>query len=165
MKQLALFLVLFTFGVAFGAEADLPCLDVSDPAGLSTLCGFAKPQDLQFIPSRSVVIVSEQGWKSPMSGGSISIVDGDTKNIRLGKKRTIWPAASATVSTELIGDPQCKAPPAGVFSPHGLSVLLNWTARGTILVGGQKRGDSKSWSVVFGSTSDQRIAIARWPQR
>jgi hypothetical protein len=124
MKQPALFLLLFAYrAVALGAaEADLPCESVDNPSGLSTLCGFAKPEDLQFIRSRSVVIVSEQGWKAPISGGSISIVDVNTKAVRLGRKRTAWPAASATISRKLIGDPDCKAPPTE-FSPHGLSVL------------------------------------------
>jgi hypothetical protein len=182
------------------------------------------------------VIVSEQGWKAPISGGSISIVDVDTRAVRLVRKRTVWPAASATVSSKLVGDPECKAPPTD-FSPHGLSVLerrsgirlaivnhgaresvelnsdgsatqraafafrdladdLHWTMRGTILVGGQVRSAPTQWSVaeidrkagrmrslfeqrseihsvttatdvgdgiVFGSTADQRIAIARWP--
>jgi hypothetical protein len=122
MKQPALFLLLFACRAAFGAEADLPCERVDNPSGLSTLCGFAKPEDLQFIRSRSAVIVSEQGWKSPISGGSISIGDVDTKAVRLGKKRTVWPADSAATSRKLIGDANCKAPPTE-FSPHGLSVI------------------------------------------
>jgi hypothetical protein len=109
--------------IAFAADADVPCANVNDPAGLSTLCGFAKPEDLQFVRSRSVVIVSEQGWKAPDSGGSISIVDIDTKAVRFGQKRTVWPAADATVSAKLIGDSACTTPPRDVFSPHGLSVL------------------------------------------
>src|SRR5678816_3314699 len=92
MKQPALILLLFAYrALAFGAEADLPCERIDNPTGLSTLCGFAKPEDLQFIRSRSAVIVSEQGWKAPISGGSISIVDVDTRSIRLSRKRTVWP--------------------------------------------------------------------------
>ena len=94
--------------IGIAAETDLPCENIENPAGLSTLCGFAKPEDLQFVRSRSIVIVSEQGWKAPASGGSISIVDVDTKAVRLGKKRTLWPAASASVSNKLVGDPECK---------------------------------------------------------
>ena len=123
MKLWTSCLLLIASPIGIAAEADLPCRAIEDPAGLSTLCGFAKPEDLQFVRSRSVVIVSEQGWKAPASGGSISIVDVDTKAVRLGKRRTAWPAASATVSTKLIGDPACKTPPQDVFSPHGLSVL------------------------------------------
>lgn len=123
MKQPALFLVLFACrAVAFGAESDLPCESIDNPTGLSTLCGFAKPEDLEFIRSRSVVIVSEQGWKAPVSGGSISIVEVETRAVRFGRKRTVWPAASATISHKLVGDRGCKAPPTE-FSPHGLSVL------------------------------------------
>jgi len=123
MKLWTSCLLLIASPIGIAAEADLPCRAIEDPAGLSTLCGFAKPEDLQFVRSRSVVIVSEQGWKAPASGGSISIVDVDTTAVRLGKRRTAWPAASATVSTKLIGDPACKTPPQDVFSPHGLSVL------------------------------------------
>lgn len=116
-------LLIACWRVSVAAEADPPCENVDDPAGLSTLCGFAKPEDLQFVRSRSVVIVSEQGWKAPASGGSISIVDVDTKGVRLGKRRTVWPAANATISRNLLGTADCKTPPIDVFSPHGLSVL------------------------------------------
>jgi hypothetical protein len=73
MRQPALFLLLLAYRVVAVAagEADLPCERIDNPTGLSTLCGFAKPEDLQFVRSRSAVIVSEQGWKAPISGGSI----------------------------------------------------------------------------------------------
>src|SRR4030095_13103688 len=109
MKRWIPCLLLIASPIGIAAEADLPCQDIDDPAGLSTLCGFAKPEDLQFVRSRSVVIVSEQGWKAPASGGSISIVDIDGNAVRFRQKRTVWPAADATVSAKLIGDTECKA--------------------------------------------------------
>jgi hypothetical protein len=157
MKQTVLFLVLFASrAVAFGAEADLPCETLDNASGLSTLCGFAKPEDLQFIRSRSAVIVSEQGWKAPISGGSISIVEVDTKAVRLGKKRTVWPAASATVSSKLVGDPECKAPPAD-FSPHGLSVIEQ---RSGIRLAIVNHGERESVEIfdVLGKGDDPRLA-------
>src|SRR4026209_1349668 len=109
MKLWTSCLLLIASPIGIAAEADLPCRAIEDPAGLSTLCGFAKPEDLQFVRSRSAVIVSEQGWKAPISGGSISIVDVDTRAVRLGRKRTVWAAGSATISRKLVGDPECKA--------------------------------------------------------
>ena len=72
MNRLTLCGLLIATRVGIAAEADLPCENIDDPAGLSTLCGFAKPEDLQFVRSRSIVVVSEQGWKAPASGGSWS---------------------------------------------------------------------------------------------
>ena len=157
MKQPVLFLLLFAYrAVAFGAESDLPCKSIDNSTGLSTLCGFAKPEDLQFIRSRSAVIVSEQGWKAPISGGSISIVDVDTRSIRLSRKRTVWPAASATISRKLVGDPDCKAPPTD-FSPHGLSVLER---RSGIRLAIVNHGDRESVELfdVLGKGDDLRLA-------
>jgi hypothetical protein len=110
-------------GIACGAEPDLPCGSIDNPAGLSTLCGFAKPEDVQFIRSKSVVIVSEQGWQAPRSGGSISVVGVDAKTLRLTKKTTLWPNANAKSTLKLLGDPSCREPPMEMFSPHGLSAL------------------------------------------
>jgi len=157
MKRPALFLLLFAFRmVAFGAEADLPCESLDNPTGLSTLCGFAKPEDLQFVRSRSAVIVSEQGWKAPISGGSISIVHVDTRAVRLGKKRTVWPAVSATISRTLVGDLECRAPPTD-FSPHGLSVLER---RSGIRLAIVNHGDRESVELfdVLGNGNDLRLA-------
>ena len=110
----------FTCGIAaFGDEADLPCQDVDDPVGLSTRCGFAKPEDLQFIPSRSVVIVSEQGDAKRWSVAEIDPRKGTVQSL-FDEEKALHSVTSATD----IGE-----------------------------------------GIVFGSTSDQRIAIARWPQR
>jgi hypothetical protein len=157
MQRPALFLLLFAYGaVAFGAEADLPCESVDNPTGLSTLCGFAKPEDLQFIRSRSAVIVSEQGWKAPVSGGSISIVDVDTRAVQLGRKRTVWPADSATISRTLVGDPECKAPPTD-FSPHGLSVVEQRSGIRLAIVNHGER-ESVELFDVLGKGDDLRLA-------
>jgi hypothetical protein len=157
MKQPALILVLFACGtVAFGAEPDLPCESIDNPSGLSTLCGFAKPEDLQFIRSRSAVIVSEQGWKAPISGGSISIVDVDSKAVRLGNKRAVWPAASATIARRLIGDPHCKAPPTD-FSPHGIAVLERRSGIRLAIVNHGER-ESVELFDVLGKGDDLRLA-------
>jgi len=158
MKQATLFLLLFACRVVAvaAAEADLPCERLDNPGGLSTLCGFAKPEDLQFIRSRSAVVVSEQGWKAPISGGSISVVDVDTRAVRLGKKRAVWPAASATISRKLIGDPDCKAPPTE-FSPHGLSVIERRSGIRLAIVNHGER-ESVELFDMLGKGDDLRLA-------
>ncbi|HTJ20537.1 MAG TPA: SMP-30/gluconolactonase/LRE family protein [Steroidobacteraceae bacterium] len=158
MRQPALFLLLLAYRVVAVAagEADLPCERIDNPTGLSTLCGFAKPEDLQFVRSRSAVIVSEQGWKAPISGGSISIVDVDTRAVRLGRKRTVWAAGSATISRKLVGDPECKAPPTE-FSPHGLSVLERRSGIHLAIVNHGER-ESVELFDVLGKGDDIRLA-------
>src|SRR5215831_17590142 len=99
-----------------GAESDLPCSNVNDPNALSTLCGFTKPEDVQFIASKSAVIVSEQGWKQPDSGGFISIVDVEGRTGRLGTRHVLWPPAKLEPSHgKLIGDPSCVNAPVEPF--------------------------------------------------
>jgi hypothetical protein len=124
MRSLAASLLLLAWSSGSpAAESKVPCQDVSDPGGLSTLCGFAKPEDVQFIPSKGVVIVSEQGWKAPKEGGAISVVEVAIRPAQLGKRRALWPSSSTTRPVKLRGDPECITPPTAVFSPHGLSVL------------------------------------------
>src|SRR5712672_326865 len=112
MKRLIICLWLSNTGHCLGAESDLPCDNLNDPNSLSTLCGFSKPEDVQFIASKSVVIVSEQGWKQPNSGGYISIVDVDGRAGRLGTRHALWPPAKVEPSHgKLIGDPSCVIAP------------------------------------------------------
>jgi hypothetical protein len=111
-------------GHCLAAEPDLPCDNLNDPNSLSTLCGFAKPEDVQFIASKSAVIVSEQGWKQPDSGGFISIVDVDGRAGRLGTRHALWPPAKVEPShRKLIGDPSCVIAPVTPFAPHGIGAL------------------------------------------
>src|SRR5262245_57048610 len=115
MRIAALLLVIAGCDSVTAAEQNLPCTSRDDPISLSTLCGCANAQDVQFIRSRSVAIVSEMGWRTPESGGAISVVDVDTQAVRLGGRRTLWPASSASVSKDRLGDPQCDRPPSGAF--------------------------------------------------
>src|SRR5215831_10997875 len=106
------------------------CEVVAD-ASMAVQCGFAKPEDVQFIPSKSIVIVSEQGWKAPESGGIVSASTVDA-NRRLKSKRQLWPRAVDGIertehpkaAATLLGDPSCMTPPnPDAFSPHGLAAL------------------------------------------
>jgi hypothetical protein len=107
---------------------------LSTDAAMSVSCGFAKPEDVQFIPSRSLVIVSEQGWKSPESGGAISSVAVDKRHGASPIRRQLWPPPTAAVPIEpkhqrnshvrVVGDAKCSSPPAvDAFSPHGIAAL------------------------------------------
>jgi hypothetical protein len=107
---------------SLAADGAATCQNVIDPAALSTSCGFAKPEDVQFVSSLSLLLVSEQGWQAPDGGGAISSVPVDTQALRLGAKRKLWPSVP-THPKQLIGAADCTAPPTELFSPHGLAVL------------------------------------------
>ena len=105
-----------------GARPERPCSEATGPHGIATVCGFAKPEDVVWIETANVLLVSEMGWDAPSGGGAISAVDA------AGVRRVLWPDVSAPGRGEpLLGDPACTAPPvAAAFSAHGLDAA--WDA-------------------------------------
>jgi sugar lactone lactonase YvrE len=109
-----------------GGEPRTPCRE-SAAGGLATLCEFAKPEDVEAVLARRVVLVSEMGWDAPARGGSLAALALDAEGRLHGRPRRLWPETGAATATgALLGEPACRAPPAAdAFSAHGLAVRVS----------------------------------------
>lgn len=93
-----------------------PCA-LPDAGELGAVCGFRNPEDVEYVPSLHVLLVSEEG----RGGRLLALRPGD---LREGP-RVLWPsAAAASRPAANHSELECM-PPAdpGEMAPHGLSVL------------------------------------------
>jgi DNA-binding beta-propeller fold protein YncE len=106
---------------ACGSQPTRPCQVASTRSGLTTVCGFARPEDVVWVEAMGVLLVSEMGWDAPASGGALSTVA--VAHGELGARSPLWPitAAPPPVEYPLRGDPTCTMPPEpDGYSGHGL---------------------------------------------
>jgi hypothetical protein len=101
------------------------CQQPGEFGALGTLCGFAKPEDVEAIESSGVVLVSEQGWSAPVGGGSISAVVIPAIGADVAPAIRLWPRGEPTAPARppraVYGEPTCTPPDPEAFSPHGLT--------------------------------------------
>lgn len=84
--------------------------------------GFTKPEDVELVPARSLLLVSEMGAGAPRSGGALSAVSWSAERGAHGTPRRLWPSGDALAPARAVGDPACAKPPdPGGFSGHGLA--------------------------------------------
>ncbi len=123
----ALWLGLSALVASCGSPLRPPCTGSRASADLATVCGFAKPEDVEAVPARSLVLVSEMGWNAPSSGGALSALVLDAQGWAFDDVHRLGPEASAwTPSDALLGDPTCRLPPnADGFSPHGIGTRVD----------------------------------------
>ncbi len=86
---------------------------------LGSICGYQNPEDLDVVPSRNILIASEE-----RSGGRLMGLELD--HLETGPF-ALWPRDDDTGSGKgdagHVGDPNCAGPPdASTFYPHGISV-------------------------------------------
>jgi hypothetical protein len=142
-----------------------PCAPPSMPGEVGTLCGFAKPEDVEAVESAGVVLVTEQGWAAPSGGGSIAAVVIPAEPGPFEPPIRLWPPARleaprAADAGPSFGDPSCAFPAAlDQFSPHGLASRL--LAGGTRLVAVVRHGEREGLE-LFELTGTGRSVALRW---
>ncbi len=96
----------------------------------NSICGLMNPEDLDFLPGRAWIVVSQMAHAA---AGSLPERPGNLLAIRLadGLRKTLFPAPDSWAPAEgtkgaagkLWGDPDCAEPPeASRFLPHGIAV-------------------------------------------
>lgn len=88
-----------------------PCALPLSPGVLGAVCGFRNPEAVQYLASRDLLLVTEEG----LGGRVLALRPGETR------PRVLWPATTASPAK---GDPRCRPPSNGArLSPQGLSIL------------------------------------------
>lgn len=133
-----------------GGEAD----DCAPEAGITPICGFLPPEDLEVVPGGEALIVG---------GFSLDNENGDIRalSLRDGSIEKIYsPDSQATPpdGAEPWGDPACPGPPEG-FAAHGIHLSSNPSGTYTLLVVNHTSREAVEWLEI--SENDGRFS-ATW---
>lgn len=126
------------------AQAGQPTIASCEPLhGITPICGFAAPEDLDVLPDGSALIVGSLGrWDGTKSGG-IQVYY--PHNGQIDTLYTSGDQSSATRATDgTWGDPTCPGPPAK-FSAHGLHVSSRDDGSYTLLAVNHTARESVEW--------------------
>jgi hypothetical protein len=126
---------------------------------LALVRGFAKPEDVELVPTRGLLLVSEMGADAPSSGGALSAVAWSRERGLYGMPRRLWPSDEALAPARSMGDPACEAPPdPAAFSGHGLAAAADEASTLVAIVGHGAREAIELFRIE-GAGEDAR---ARW---
>jgi hypothetical protein len=111
--------------LACAREPRGPCEPAPTPGQLGSVCGFENPEDLAFVPTAGVLLVSQMRHPGG-GGGSLAALVLGAAGEPVGAPRRLWPppaGAGAADGATGVGDPACTQPPAADrFAPHGLAL-------------------------------------------
>lgn len=126
--------------------------DCVEGAGITPICGFLAPEDLEVVPGGDALIVG---------GFSLDNENGDLRALYLADHsiETIYtPGVSQPLSREAWGDPACPGPPKG-FAAHGIHLSRNDRGSLTLLVVNHTGREAIEW---FEVTQDGGRIRAAW---
>lgn len=127
---------------------------------LSLVEGFANPEDVELVPARRVLLVSEMGADAPNGGGALSAVVWTPEAGLVGEPRKLWPSERAMPPAPSAGDPECVSPPdPQTFSGHGLAVIRSTPELSLVGVVGHGAREALELFELFEEGPDVR---ARW---
>ncbi len=109
------------------ASAEPAAVDCSAAASITPICGFLNPEDLAVIPGGEFLLVSEMGAFMSDQPNTLSMLD-----IAVGARTPL--AIGWSEPAERWGDPECAAPDAEKFSPHGIDLITRRDGRHQLLV-------------------------------
>ena len=97
-------------------------------AGLDVICGFRSPEDMEWLPDGSGMIVSEYGNLGSREG-RLTLLEH-----RSGRLTYLYDSQTrrATANKQLWGEPDCQE--SDYFSPHGISLSQRPSGRWQLLV-------------------------------
>jgi len=125
-------------------RADEPAHAACEPrGGITPICGFTAPEDIDALPDGSALIVGSLGrWGSKLGGGIQVYYPGD------GTIGTLYQSGDQHIAPgardDAWGDPACAAPPA-TFSAHGLHVSARDDGTFTLLAVNHSERESVEW--------------------
>ena len=94
----------------------------SDLRCSGTICGFRNPEDIEFVETAGLLLVSNMRFDGPVEdGGFLAALE-----VSSGTVTRLWPSPSGQLAAPepTLGDPSCTTPPAAdAFYPHGLTAV------------------------------------------
>jgi hypothetical protein len=123
--------------VACGSAPRGACNPHPAPGEVGSICGFRNPEDVEAVPSRGLLLVSQMAHGGGKAAGSIAALALDAA----AAPRVLWPEADGTVSADARsdgwGEPRCERPPdPAQFRPHGISAAANASGELALAVSG-----------------------------
>ena len=94
-----------------------PPADCTARAGVTPLCGFERPEDIEPVANGARLLVSEYGSLAGTRNGRLVVFDPVSE-----RRRVVYPTADAGAELAVSGwgDEHCPGPPGPGFSPHGI---------------------------------------------
>jgi hypothetical protein len=115
--------------LACGGEEPRAACDPSPPPGaLGSVCGFANPEDVAWVPAARLLLVSQMRHRDDAPGGSLAALSLGPAGEPIAPARRLWPTAESAAGSDPerlapVGDPACEHPPVSTrFAPHGIAV-------------------------------------------
>ena len=111
-------LALIAVALACGRNAPRGACDPAPAAGeLGSVCGFENPEDVAWVPTRRLLLVSQMRHSAAGAGGSLAALSLAADGAPSAPARRLWPPAhAATASPQRtgapVGDPACTHAPA-----------------------------------------------------
>jgi len=106
-----------------GGEPRGPCQPEPPPGALGSVCGFENPEDVAWVPTARLLMVSQMRHAGDATGGSLAALTLGPAGEPIAAPRRLWPPSDAArEALAPSGHSTCTAPPeAARFSPHGLA--------------------------------------------
>lgn len=107
---------------ACSSGPSVPRPECSGDGDVGTFCGFDNPEDVAFVPSHSLLVVSNLRLNE--RGGYLAAIPAEG-----GEPFRLWPNGKSAelgsgefLRLSTLGEPGCPAPAAELFMPHGIYV-------------------------------------------
>jgi PQQ enzyme repeat len=157
MNRIFVLVVILSGQFTHAAE---PAATACEPhGGITPICGFTAPEDIDALPDGGALIVGSLGrWGSTLGGGIKAYYPSDERIDTLYSSGAQHAAAAAADGSW--GDPTCLAPPA-TFSAHGLHVSARDDGTFTLLVVNHSERESVEWFQLRRDASGRLAATWR----
>ncbi len=133
-------------------------LDCSPAHGVTPLCGFERPEDIEVVAAGTRLLVSEYRGLNGESGGPLVLFDPEH-----GTQRVVYPhdaqAMTPGSSDRGWGSDDCPGRPGGEFAPHGIH-YSTLDGRERVLVVNHGGREAVELFEVIDGQDGQRFALA-----
>ena len=147
--------IVIALGVLGGAVAMVNAAPDCTPAnGVTPVCGFERPEDIEVMTEGRALLISEYGGLSGARPGRLTLFMPQD-----GSRREIYPA-NATSGAPDWGAKDCPGAPGAAFSPHGIHLATVGTTQRVLVVNHGGREAIELFEVL--DPDDPAVLNLRW---